>query len=660
MTYTLLIDTLRDTSFGGVYDDITAYLLEANWNAGMSSAYEEVAPPSQLQLTLRNIGGEFDPESLGDELLVNPSFDDWAGGNPDNWPVTGESGSDPEVSEVGAALLHGGGGTGNCNLYTTSAALSISQAVLTSGTRYKVVLVIGAVDGTGGVVIKNNGAAVSAVYHTAGTKTVYFTAAATDFTIETDGAANVTLDSASAKATSRYAGALIRGTLVRLKYGAVVLYEGKIDTVLPMMGDYTARAVQVTVQDAMLPLLKTDYSQTLLTNTTIDTALDDLFDKAVIAYPYAHRYWLLGVEGASELDNTTTLYTHTATDFDTGSTTLDYIGDNLDRGQGVNAQTVIRELMATEFGGRFWWNARAGKFFFDSRTRDVLDITNDANYTASEFNQVTTAYGDDLANEILIDCESRELGTPGTVIWRDTSVPFLVRPGETKEITARYRDPDNEAISMGATDVLNLARFVDIIGNQAQDGSGIDMTHYIQWSVDAGGASATIKLWTLGHRSGVYITTLQLKGTPLRRFPRETVTARDGDSFRATDYKIEKQISIPALGDKDTAEAGANFLLGKYKTPVMYIKQVTRQESDGSASLAATMGRAINDRIGISDSTTGHDADYFIVGEQHRLQAGEWNVHDVTWVLKPASREVFWLLEVAGYSELDMTTRLAF
>ncbi len=662
MTYTLLLDTLRDTSFGGMHDDITAYLLDASWNAGMASAYEEVAPPSQMRLTLRNTGGEFDPEVLGPELVSNSNFTTWSGGNPSNWTVTGESGSDPEVSQVGASKLHGEGGTGWCNLYTSSAAapISISQNILTAGNRYRVTFTIGAVGGTGGVVVKCGTAAVSPVYHAPGVKTVYFTASGASFKIETDGAADVTIDDVSVKATSRYAGALVRGTLVRLKFNATVLYEGKIAQIVPVMGDYTERAVQVTVSDAMVPLLQADYQAELLTDATIDQALDDIFDKAVIAYPYAHRFWMLEVEGSSELGTTTTLYTHAATDFDTGSTTLAYIGDNLDRGQGVNAQTVIRDLVATEFGGRFYWQPRTGKFVFDSRHRDMLDTTSDASFTVSAFHQVVPAFGDDVANVILLDYEPRVVGAAGTVLWSDTTVPFALAPGETRTIQARYHDVDNEQMAVGASVVLPLARGLDLVGNRQQNGSGADMSSVLEYSLDAGGASARLTVWSRHPRLTIYVTALQLRGTPILRYPRETKTAQDGDSFRDTDYRLEKQISIPALGDGTTAEAGANYLLGKFKTQKVQLRQVTMVVSDGSSNLAAVLARTLCDRITISDATTGHDADYFIVGEQHSLRGGGWNVHEVTWVLKPASREQFWLLEASGYSELDTSTRLAF
>lgn len=78
----------------------------------------------------------------GPELLTNGDFANWTADNPDNWTVTGEVGSDPEVSEVGPTEGHGGVGTGACNLYTsTGTAIQLAQAAIFSiGTNYRVII----------------------------------------------------------------------------------------------------------------------------------------------------------------------------------------------------------------------------------------------------------------------------------------------------------------------------------------------------------------------------------------------------------------------------------------------------------------------------------------------------------------------------------------
>lgn len=72
----------------------------------------------------------------GSELFANGTFAAWTANNPNNWTVTGESGTDPEVSQVGTGQAHGGSGTGMANLYTTGVMVNIRQDVLAANVIY--------------------------------------------------------------------------------------------------------------------------------------------------------------------------------------------------------------------------------------------------------------------------------------------------------------------------------------------------------------------------------------------------------------------------------------------------------------------------------------------------------------------------------------------
>jgi hypothetical protein len=69
---------------------------------------------------------------IHEELVTNGIFLNWTGGDPDNWNVYNQVGSDPECSEVGTGQGHGGSGGGMCNLYTSAGAnLYITQTLTT-------------------------------------------------------------------------------------------------------------------------------------------------------------------------------------------------------------------------------------------------------------------------------------------------------------------------------------------------------------------------------------------------------------------------------------------------------------------------------------------------------------------------------------------------
>jgi hypothetical protein len=108
--------------------------------------------------------------TLGAELILNGTFAAWTTNNPNNWTVIGESGTNPEISQVGPGEGHGGAGTGRCNFYTSSVALTLRQSVLTVGAWYRLEVVVDTV--TSGSVNVFLGSALVATLSAPGTHVV--------------------------------------------------------------------------------------------------------------------------------------------------------------------------------------------------------------------------------------------------------------------------------------------------------------------------------------------------------------------------------------------------------------------------------------------------------------------------------------------------------
>lgn len=148
------------------------------------------------------------PESLtpgigSTEEIANGNFASWAAGNPSSWFVAGESGSDPEVSQVGSGEGHGGVGTGLCNLYTSAGTLvQIYQFTLVPHTFYRTLINIDTIV-AGGVRIylgDTDAARRSKLYNTVGSKSFILRANTQYFYVSRlFGATNVTFDNISCK-----------------------------------------------------------------------------------------------------------------------------------------------------------------------------------------------------------------------------------------------------------------------------------------------------------------------------------------------------------------------------------------------------------------------------------------------------------------------------
>lgn len=652
-----------DTS--NAYDDISFYVNKAAWGNGMSDAYEQVAKPATMTLTLNNHNREFHPENLSAELLANPGDDfTFTGDNLDNWTMVGESGGDPEVSEVGADEGHGGTGTGFANFYKTTGTLYIYQNVATAGMRYRVVLDINRVD-AGGIICYSNDTPISPTFRTTGVKSFVYTASGSTFAIVAiGGAVNVTIASCSVKQGGAYYG-LNRGMLIGIRgshdtVSNQQLYIGKIRNKRPSVGVYGEKQMVITCEDALAKLVNIEYEPPLQTEVTTDEPLTELFSNVVVPYPYMKSFWVLGTDGASTLGVDTVLADSSRfLTVDTGYTELPYVGDNSDTGGGVMANAFIRDVVAAEMGGRFFFNARTSFFTFHNRNRDILNETIFASLTHDDLEDGDYIDSEDVINSVMVNYQPREVGGEAVVIFTATNLPIAISPGETRIITARYRDPSLENARIGAQDGLIPVLGTDIKAGLTESGTGNSGGNLLGYSVEYKAQSAKITLVNNSTGRTIYVNTLQLKGTPIYTYDRQFVTVSDANSQVDNDAE-SKRLDLPLVGSESDATDYANNVLSRFKDPVSVYRSVTFIASKTTARMVNALSVDIGSRITLVDSYMGHDADYIVVGEKHELTAGGDHTHRATWILKPVSRQTFWVLGVTGKSELGSTTYLAF
>ena len=456
---------------------------------------------------------------------------------------------------------------------------------------------------------------------------------------------------------------LLRGTLVRVRaiHNGVTtqLYVGSIRQVMPSLGEGREKRVSLICECPMNALLQAEYKPALQESVTADVAIQPIFDTAVITYPYAGTFWLLGVAGHSELGVTTTLYDHDVTDFDTGVTIFEFVGDNLGGEGGLAAQTFIRDYVAAELGGRFFFDARAGKFKFHNRHRDLLNMTIAATFNRQDAERIEPVYGDDVYNKVTIHFRPRDVGAAATVLWSQTNLPISLGEFATRKITARYRDPDNPSARVGGSDFIEPTPGLDLVVNVREDASGSDQTHRVNMSVIFGASSADISITNTWDRT-LYVQTLQVRGTPLTIYDKQYVTAVNGESIGMNGL-IEETYQLNALSDADLAQSYANLLVERFGTPGTRVARLTFDANQSPDFAVKALFRTIGDQIQLADTPTRN---YTLIGEEHEIIGGANPdvpaVHLATWVLQPRdNRYNYWLLGVQGFSELGATTRLA-
>lgn len=656
-TYRLLLDLNRDNLFNHPLSNLTSRLIgNINFNVGMTEADQSFAPPSKLTVTLDNSLGIFNPDTLGAEVLTNGDFSSWSGDNPTSWTVIGEVASDPQIKQVAQDQTHFvGSGAGAANFYSSSGTLEISQTALTISTTYKVVVDISAgVFNTGSLAIEG----APHLYHLPGVYTYYFTATNTAFSINTLGVADLTINSISVKPVSLYGNLINEGLLCDFVMESPLReYIGKLSNYELITGRLGRAVAVLTFTDWTLDFLDTEYIPPLYTDVTVDEPLLDTLRSAKVPVGYITDYWLMGVQGYSILDTSTILGGDAGNSeslFDTAITETAFVGDNsLDGKDGVSMQTFQRDLVGAEVYGRYFYDPHEFGYVFHNRHRDAL-ATSAYTLTENDYEPNMSSFiKTPVLNHSTVTFQPRSTGTAGTVIWaKDES--YIGLYNEMTTITARYRDVANPSARIGATDVLQLIPGTDYVIIEPQYGT--DVTTSVSVSMVIGANSAEITIDNTRNTFAIHVTTLQIRGTPLKTFNQRTVfSTRRGSQVKYV--TAPEQVSYPLVDTANFAQSIADFRTYRNFEPINAFRTIGWSLNKDSNRLTRGLEMTVGKRITISDSILQHTADYIVVGFRHNISlSGGDNNHDITCILKSCERESYWELDA---STLGDNTRLA-
>lgn len=490
---------------------------------------------------------------------------------------------------------------------------------------------------------------------------------------------------------SRFYGLLRKNLLIRWVIDSpqgAKTFTGRIERLPIMPNPYAPqRVVQIMATDFNQDLRRAPYRAALQENVRTDQELLNIFAQAPIHYPYAGQSWVLGY---STLEENTRIPDHTAyTNFEQGQTTIPFTGDVLSYEFdadifGMGAWTAIEMVVQAEMGGWFWWDITANEFRFYDRQYLLRngdeDFTIEAQDLLSTTQPATTV--ENLVNIVQVSYSQREVGDPGSVLWSNGEV-FSLEPGDERTFEIFYRDPDLASVQVAGKDMITPVAGVDFAGNSAEDGTGVDQTSLLTVSASFSGTTAKI---TIGFVSGIYraaeqgediydwkteggaaltcyVTTLQVRGTPLRVYQPEIIEERDANSIGENGQAYGRNHIVQMVGTRSLIRGYAKTLLRRTSRFYQYanfasITQIAATERQLGQILVYGVGDRV--RLNLSgDDWTEHDRDYMIMHESHVYQAAN-RQHTVTRRLYPILAEAGWRLGVAGASELEQSTILNF
>ena len=324
---------------------------------------------------------------------------------------------------------------------------------------------------------------------------------------------------------------------------------------------------------------------------------------------------------------------------DGGVTMLPIYGDE----GAKKAWEVIRELTEAERGRCF--EARDGKVTWWQRHRMVRNVTvaGTVSHTAGSYKPYHVSYGyaSHLSNSVRVQAYQREVEAASELLWALKQEIYIPAASSRSFEAALQRD-------------------VSLIPAAASSVTISDVTF------SAGSATITSEVRggmvvitaTNSNTIPAVLTGLKVYATPISKRNPIVVEVEDAASVAAYGKRGARTMDLKALSVYGTARQIALYEIYRRGRPQGAAEKVSfRRKADGMDN-AHLLAWEIGTRIAIDIPAAGPAREYFIIGEEHRLSAG--GLHETTYDLEPADTQRYWLLGVAGASEMDQTTRVGY
>lgn len=461
--------------------------------------------------------------------------------------------------------------------------------------------------------------------------------------------ARITLSSPAALYSPEVTAALVPGKPLRIQSddGTTVRthFTGFISRIEPLPGDQGAKTAVIEAESADSALRTTFVRLPPQINRRAGQIIDAVLEAVPLLRPALNGFWILGMNGNSELGISTALIGSYPRSLADGRSTFAYAADTW--AEGIPADAAVGQAAVSE-RGRFFAD-RGGQLVFYDRHHTLTAITPLAAF-ADDMAGLDYVYGAEVSNRVGVTVTPRSIGAANTVLW-SLEAPQVIQPGEegVRQIIARYRDAEGRP--QGALTVLPLLAGVDYHANTRPDGLGFDFTASLFVQMTAAAAAAI----TIRNTTAIPLYLLagaQVRGTPLVQG--DPITLEQIDWTSVTFYGSRAlTFEPPFLTSVEEANDLAGFELARRKDPRGVVRTM---KLTGADVLPEMLARTLFDRITISETQTAHSADYFIIAEEHTVDLGGTR-HRAEWLLESAAASAFWII---GVSELDQSTILAY
>lgn len=425
--------------------------------------------------------------------------------------------------------------------------------------------------------------------------------------------------------------------------GLGVMVEALVDAVPHTLWRGTLAKITLTGEDGNDPqgmlfaedasdlMSRTEYAPPFQENVRVDEALIKPFDDGVLVYPTPGQF---GFWDVSSWDLNWSWYENRVTEFDEALTTLPYAGDNLDRGTGINLQQYLRQILACECGGRFFWDAVIGRYVFHNRSHDAnADLVEWEPGAPVDNPPLEWAWGDDVINHVDLNYETRSIGTPSTVVWEYDNLPLAMSAGYERKLNARYTSDDTD-VQIAVKDGILPVAGTDYIANYT-DGDEENANAILSVFAIFSANTAEVRMKNTSARP-IEVTTLQLRGTPVLTRRAQSVTSRDATSIVANGLH-KMSIDIPSINTETFAQQYADVRAHERSNPVKLLRQISFAAESSEDAETMVLQARVGDALNVD---TGDGAQrYIVLARQHILDLSTTpEFHIASYTVKATAR----------------------
>lgn len=327
---------------------------------------------------------------------------------------------------------------------------------------------------------------------------------------------------------------------------------------------------------------------------------------------------------------------------------------------GTKIREVIADLALSELGfAGFKGDTTGGGTFFFTNRHTFASAPDPVATFINEFSVdggfQSSLSRDDLVSSIQVKVRPTKVeGVEGDSasypeVGRLHQTNDVLEIGESIEFDLPFRDPvSNEPIS------ALFPWVVEAVFNSAKDGTGTPLVTSVHYLGVPYGSGMHFTLTNTGAEGfTAHIMSFRVRAISVRR--RELSVRRDVN----TQYgRRPIDVSMPMQSSIHTANDVADYFKSQYQQPYGRVQYISFIANKSDKFMTQALAREPGDRIYIEEAVTGVAGDFLIANVRLELHKG--GILRCTWGLIPANAQRFWLLGLAGSSELGVSTVVGF